>query len=182
MCNLNMGQRNLTIVVTHDILMNSLVIMYIDKYTYNSTLLYTKENSYLVQRIFHLSIIYKFTYCVIHNFTFYIIWNCYLTRNTKEKKGGGKRPWMNLLISRTQWIRFKSGRRTRHRKTERECVISQGEGDLLTIMLHVSLMRQDCRRGWKSTSDRSRMRLSALSTRIAQTCLSNPLCIYVYTR
>lgn len=86
MCNLNMGQRNLTIVVTHDILMNSLVIVYIDKYTYNSTLLYTKENTYLVQRIFHLSMIYKFTYCVIHNFTFYIICNCYLTRNTKEKK------------------------------------------------------------------------------------------------
>lgn len=90
-CILNMGQRNLTIVVTHDILMNSLVIMYIDKYTYSSTLLYTKEISYLVQRIFHLSIIYKFTYCVIHDFTFYIIWNCYVTRNTKEKKSWTKK-------------------------------------------------------------------------------------------
>lgn len=55
------------------------------------------------------------------------------------------------------------------------CDRAMCEGNLLTIVLHVSVVRQDCRRGWKSTSDRPWKRLVPLSTRIAQTCLSNPL-------
>lgn len=81
-----------------------------------------------------------------------------------------------------QALRFKSGSRARRWGTERKCGVSQC-GDLLTIVWRVSVVRQDCRRGWKSASDRPRKRLAPLWPRIAQTCPSDhPTDVYVYTR
>lgn len=54
--------------------------------------------------------------------------------------------------------------------------------NLLTIVWYVLAVRQDCRRrGWKSTSDPPRKRLTPIPVLIAQTCLPSPLRLRVHT-
>ena len=120
---------------------------------------------------------------------------------SRFKRSGGQAPPLPLYsiheeekswerkmeITYPVWARFKRGRWTRHSRRKgrrKKCVIQpdvRAGGNLLTIMLHLSVVRQNCRRGWESTSVRSRKRLAPLWARIAQTCLGQP-CVYVYTR
>lgn len=54
--------------------------------------------------------------------------------------------------------------------------------NLLTIVWYVLAVRQDCRRrGWKSTSDPPRKRLTPIPVLIAQTCFPSPLRLRVHT-
>lgn len=57
----------------------------------------------------------------------------------------------------------------------RVCDRPMCEGNLLTIVLHVSVVRQDCLEGAKARRTGRERGFAPLSTRIAQTCLStNP--------
>lgn len=73
----------------------------------------------------------------------------------------------------------RSGKRETAERNERE--ISKC-ANLLTIVWYVLAVRQDCRRrGWKSTSDPPRKRLTPIPVLIAQTCLPSPLRLRVHT-
>lgn len=72
--------------------------------------------------------------------------------------------------------RKKSGtRKERERQRRNERDRSAKFANLLTIVWYVLAVRQDCRRrGWKSTSDPPRKRLTPIPVLIAQTCFSIP--------